>query len=314
MWFRQIQLFQLVDKITYEPEAIAEKMQAMAFKPCLASFPVSVGWISPFDDENAPLVHAANGNIMLCMQVEEKILPATVIRQALMEKIKKIEKLEDKKVRAKEKLSLKDEVIMDLLPRAFSKLTKIYAYIDTKNARLVMGTLNQVKTDQFITLFKRSFSEGFRAYELTKLPPIMTSWLRTKKSPGVFAIEDTCTMHDPNQVKRIVRCQNQDLFANGVQAFIKDGSEVKQLALSWHDRVDFILADDFTLRSIQLRDEVIAAAKEIDVETKQQQFDADFFIMTQTFTGLFDDLLALFAKESSEPTDSTNKKPVEAIA
>lgn len=303
MWFKQIQLFQLTDAIAYNPEKIAENMQAMAFTPCLASFPVSVGWVSPFDDENAPLVHPGNGNIMLCMQVEEKILPASVIRQALTDKIKKIEKLEDKKVKQKEKMSLKDEVIMDLLPRAFTKLTRVYAYIDTKNSRLVLATLNQAKTDQFITLFKRSFSEGFRAFEMKKLSYLMTTWLKSKKSPGVFTIEESCLMQDPSLTKRTIRCQNLDLFNQGIQTFLKEGCEVKQMEFSWHNRLSFIMADDFTLRSIRFEDDVITAAKEIETESKQQQFDADFFIMTQTLLGLFDDLLALLSKEeAAKPT------------
>lgn len=310
MWFKQVQLFQLSETVAYAPEALAEKLQPMAFAPCLPSFPISVGWASPFDEENAPLVHAANGFIMLCMQVEEKILPATVIRQELMLKVKRIEKLEDRKVRAKDKMSLKDEVIMDLLPRAFTKITKLYAYIDTKTNRLVLGTTNQAKTDQFITLFKRSFSEGFHAYDLKKLSPIITSWVKDKKNPMIFSVEDSCMMQDPNQQTRIIRCQNQDLFANSVQAFIKEGCEIKNIALCWHDRVNFVLADDFTLRSIQFMDEVVAAAKEIDAETKHQQFDADFFIMTQTFTGLFEDLLKLFVRDEGD----VNQKRAEAEA
>lgn len=307
MWFKQLQIFQLSEAIAYAPEALAEKLAPMAFTPCLPSFPLSVGWTSPFDDENAPLVHAANGFIMLCMQVEEKILPATVIRQALMEKVKRIEKLEDRKVRQKDKMSLKDEVIMDLLPRAFTKITKLYAYVDTKAGRLILGTTNQAKTDQFITLFKRSFTEGFRSYDVKKLSPIMTTWLKDKNSPLIFAVEESCTLQDPNQQTRIIRCQNQDLFANSVQAFIKEGCEVKQIALCWHERVNFVLADDFTLRSIQFLDEVIAAAKEIDADSKQEQFDADFFIMTQTFTGLFEDLLKLFIRDEADIVESNTE-------
>jgi recombination associated protein RdgC len=298
MWFKQIQLFQLSEKMAYTPEIILDKLEAMAFTPCLPSFPMSVGWVSPLGDEHTPLVHAANGFIMLCMQVEEKILPATVIRHELNEKVKKIEKREERKVRQKDKLSLKDEVIMDLLPRAFSKMTKLYAYIDTKNSRLVVGTTNQTRIDQFITLFKRSFDQGFQLYDVKKISPILTNWIKIKNHPKEFNIEEAAVLQDPNQQKRIVRCQHQDLFANSIQSFIKEGCEVKQIALCWQDRINFILADDFSLRSIQFHDQVLAAAKEIDVESKQQQFDADFFIMTQTFSGLFDDLLREFMRDT----------------
>ena len=302
MWFKQAQLFQLNESIAYQPEAIAEKLQQLAFTPCLPSFPLSVGWAPPCesDNEEAPLVHAGNGFILLCLQVEEKILPAAVIRQALQAKVKRIEKLEDRKVRQKDKLSLKDEVIMDLLPRAFTKMTRIYAYIDTKTRLLVLGTTSQTRTDQFITLFKRSFTEGFHAFDLPKLGPVMTVWLKNKKHPGIFSVEESCLLQDPNHENRMIRCQHQDLFAQSIQTFINEGCLLKQVALCWHERVGFVLADDFSLRSIKYLEGVKSAANEIEAENKQQQFDADFFIMSQTLSGMIEDLLKLFAYEEKE--------------
>src|SRR3990167_1215410 len=136
MWFKQIQLFQLKPS-AYSIDKLSEKVQALSFIPCFPSTPSSIGWVTPIDEDEAPLIRSINGYIMLCMQVEEKILPATVIRQELDVKIKKLETLDSRKIRSKEKLSLKDEVTTTLLPRAFSKLTKIYGYIDTKNHWLV---------------------------------------------------------------------------------------------------------------------------------------------------------------------------------
>lgn len=302
MWFKQIQLFQLTESISYNPEKIADLLEPLAFTPCLPSLPSCAGWVSPFDDENAPLVHAVNGNILLCMQVEEKILPGTVVRQELNDKIRAIQLRDDRRVRQKEKLSLKDEIIMTLLPRAFSKLVRLYAYIDTKNNWLVLGTTNASKTEQFMNLFKRSVSEHVRPFEINKPAPIVTHWLKNQSNPIEFSIEKSCVLQDPGQQNRVIRCQQQDLFANSIQTILKEGCEVKQLALCWHDRVNFILADDFSIRSIQYQEEVIDAANDIDTETKQQQFDADFFIMTETLHGMIKDLLAVFAKESAVET------------
>lgn len=294
MWFKQIQLFQLPDSIRFAPDEVTAQLEPFCFTPCLPSFPSSFGWVSPFDDENSPLVHSLNGYIMLCLQIEEKILPATVIRHELNEKIKRIEASGDRKVRQKEKLSLKDEVTMTLLPRAFSKLTRIYAYIDPKNHWLVLGTTNAAKTEQFLSLFKKSVNENIKPVDLKKLSPIITHWLKHQDYPDTFAIEKSCVLQDPSQQSRVIRCQQQDLFASSIQALLKDGCEVKQLAFSWQDRVNFVLADDFSLRSIQYQEEILAQAKEIDTETKQQQFDADFFIMSETLSALLGDLVGLF--------------------
>lgn len=294
MWFKQIQLFQLSDPIAFNPEELAAKLEPLAFTSCLPSFPSSMGWISPIDEEDAPLVQAANGFMMICLQIEEKILPASVIRQELTDKVKQIEATGERKVRQKEKLSLKDEITMTLLPRAFTKMTRIYAYIDTKNQWLVLATTQASKTEQFVSLFKRSISEGLQSFELKKVAPELTHWLKTQNYPTIFAIEKACVLQDPDQQNRIIRCQQQDLFAPSIQSLIKDGCQVKQLALCWHDRVNFMLADDFSLRSIQYEDEIRDYAKDLEAETKQQQFAADFFIMTETLTNLLGELLGVF--------------------
>lgn len=310
MWFKQFQLFQLVDAISYTPEKLAEQMEALAFTPCLPSFPSSMGWVSPFDEEGAPLVYAANGYILLCMQIEDKILPSTVVRQVLADKIKRIELQEDRKVRSKDKLAMKDEVIMNLLPRAFSKMTRIYAYIDTRHQRLVLGTTNQGKAEQFITLFKKSIADNVRAFDFKKPSPIMTYWIKEKRYPTAFSVEKTCVLQDPDQQTRVIRAQQQDLFASSIQSLIKDGCVVKSLALCWHDRIKFILSDDFSARSIKFEEDVITQASEIETESKQQQFAADFFIMTETFSGLIDDLIQYFVNTETAETP----KPVAEVA
>jgi recombination associated protein RdgC len=303
MWFKQIQLFQLTKSIGFTPDKLIEQLEQLAYTPCLPSLPSSAGWISPIeDDEHAPLVHVANGKIMLCLQIEDKILPSSVVHQALKDKIKKIQQRDDRKIRQKEKLSMKDEITMTMLPRAFSKLTRVYAYIDIKNNWLVLGTHHAAKAEQFITMFKRSVTENVRPFEFSKPAPMMTHWLKHNSNPTEFSIEKSCVLQDPRQQNRIIRCQQQDLFTQGIQTILKEGCEVKQLALCWHDRINFVLADDFSLRNIQYQEEVISAANDIDSDTKQQQFDADFFIMTETLYGLISDLLAVFLIEKNEVT------------
>jgi recombination associated protein RdgC len=300
MWFKQLQVFQLTTPMSYAPEKLAQQLEALAFTPCLPSMPNSIGWAAPLEMDGAPLVQAMNGYMMICMQSEDKILPAAVVSQALQAKIKKIETTDDRRVRSKEKLAMKDEMIITLLPRAFTKLSRLYAYIDTKNNQLILATTNAKKVEQFMSLFKKSITEDVRAFEMHKVSPVMTTWVKTQKYPQEFAVEKACLLQDPNQQNRIIRCQHQDLFAPSIQAILKDGCEVKQLALSWQDRVDFVMEENLLLRGIQYQEDVLMAVKEIDCETEQQQFDADFFIMSETLTALLQDLLKIFSKTEVE--------------
>ncbi len=298
MWFKQVKLFQLADSARFPIAGLIEKLEPLSFKPCRPSMALSMGWVSPIDEEGAPLAQSINDCIMICLQIEEKILPAIVIRQELEKKIKQIETVENRKVYQKEKLSLKDEIIVTLLPRAFSKLTRVYAYIDIKNHWLVLGTINEKKVEQFISMFKKSISEEPKELDIKKLSSTLTYWLKDKNYPSAFSIEKACVLQDPHQENRIIRCQHQDLFANSIQALIKDGCEIKQLALNWQDRINFVLVDNFSLQGIRFQDIITAQVKEMEAETKLQQFGADFLIMTQTLSILLKELLTLFAHPS----------------
>jgi recombination associated protein RdgC len=300
MWFKQVQIYQLSKTKIYSAEEVNTMLEDLAFSPCLPSMPDSAGWVPPVEDPDAPLVRTINNNVALCLQVEEKILPATVIRKEVGDAIKEIEASEGRKMRQKEKLDLKDQIMTTMLPRAFSKLTKVHGYIDNNNHWLILGTTNGKLTDKFLSMFKKSVTDDVFAPQLTNPTSIMTLWVKTQNYPSVFAVENACVLQDPNQEGRIVRCQQQNLFVDSIQSLIKDGCEVNQLRLSWQDRVDFVLAKDFTLRSIAMHDELIEQVKELEPETAQQQFDANFMIMCGTFSGLLNDLLDVYA-------DQTNK-------
>lgn len=293
MWFKQIQLFQLKSS-AYSMDTLSDKVQALSFIPCFPSTPSSIGWVTPIDEDEGPLIRSINGYIMLCMQVEEKILPATVIRQELDVKIKKLEALDSRKIRSKEKLSLKDEVTTTLLPRAFSKLTKIYGYIDTKNHWLVLNTVSTKMTDQFISLFKKTVTEEISPFDTDKFTSSLTPWVKSQDYPGEFGVEHACVLQDPQHETRIIRCQHQDLFASPIQALLNDGCEIIQLAISWQDRITFVLTKDFTLRSINFQDEIREQVKEMEPETKLQRFDADFYIMSELFNLLLKELMTAF--------------------
>jgi len=317
MWFKQVQVYQLITPVAYDIPKLVDQLEPLLFTPCLPSFSASHGWVSPLVDDEAPLVQAINGCMMLCLQFEEKILPATVVRQEVAEKVKELEAQRGRKIAQKEKHSIKDEVIHTLLPRAFSKLSRVHAYIDTKNNWLVIDSLNAAKVDKFIDFLKRSVPELNLKPIAAKIAPILTRWLTHKDYPTTLAIEKACVLVDPRQQSRLVRCQQQDLSTNAVQEILREDYEVNQIALSWHDRVYFTLAENIFLRSVKLADDVLAQAKEMDPETKQQQFDADFFVMTETFSQLFQELFGLLVKTEAAmelKADHASSETTAAIA
>lgn len=298
MWFKQAQLFHLKELLNFSNEHLEERLQELIFKTCLPSMPQSSGWIPPLE-EHGKLLRSINSYTMLCLQIEEKILPNSVINQELAEAIKQIETSENRKLRTRDKFALKDEVVMAMLPRAFSKLHKIYAYLDSKNHSLILGTANSKKTEQFLSIFKKSLGVEVEPIKIKNPAPKMTQWLKQQNYPTSFAIEKSCVLQDTKQEARVIRCKQQNLFAPAIQSLLADGCAAIQLALTWQDRVKFVLTQDGSLSSLQFQEEITDHVKEIAPETITQEFDADFIMMSETLVTLFNDLIEAFGEEGN---------------
>ncbi len=129
MWFKNLHLYRLTKPFELSPEELHEQLTQKPFQPCAAIAPFSYGWISPLGRSSEQLTHAANGNIMVCARKEEKVLPAAVVREFVTERVVAIEEEQGRTLRRKEREEIRNEVFLDLLPRAFTRSSYTYAYL-----------------------------------------------------------------------------------------------------------------------------------------------------------------------------------------
>ena len=296
MWFKNAFLFQFIEDQTVSAEQLEADLAEQRFMPCDSVSASSQGWEAPSGDEEAPLIHEANGFLLVCLKIEEKILPSSVVNDMLAEKIAEQEEATGRKVRKKEKLAMKDEIYHTLLPRAFSKTTLLHGYIDTVEGLLVVNTSSASRADAFTEALRNAM--GSLKIQLPDVEPVgmlLTDWLMTQEYPSDFVIADQCVLQDPREGGSI-RCQKENIQSEEIRRLIETGREVAQMALSWCEQVSFVLKDDFTIRSIRFLEGVQDQANDIFTETDQARFDADFTIMTETLRALFAVLLGIFGK------------------
>ena len=90
MWFKNLQIYRLSRPFDLSPEALHEALSERVTRECGSLEISTFGWQPPLGKNAALLTHAAGGCIMLCARKEEKVLPAAVIREQLMEKVEAI--------------------------------------------------------------------------------------------------------------------------------------------------------------------------------------------------------------------------------
>jgi recombination associated protein RdgC len=279
MWFRNLQIYQLTETINLSAEELHQALLEQQFNPCRGLDTHRSGWTTPLGKHGDQLVHATNSKFMLCMRREDRILPAAVIREAVQQKVDDIEASEPRQVGRKEKNDLREEVTVDLLPRAFTRSTHSYAYIDPANDWVILDCNSSTKAEEVLTLIRESLG-SFKVRPLTvNTAPsaVMTEWVKDS-APADLVITDECELREPVEKGGVIRIRGVDLGSQEVLQHLNAGKQVSRLALEWQDRISCVLADDLSIKRLKFTDLVMDLAAD-SAEDDAMRFDADFAIM-----------------------------------
>lgn len=292
MWFKNLRIYSLNKSFSVTPEALAEAMESFTFQPCGKLDPSRFGWVPPIGRRATELVHACNGNIMVCAKRQEKILPAAVIKEHLEERIDAISEEEGRRPGRKECETLKDEVIFSLLPKALAKSSLDFAYIAPNQQWLIANAASSKRAEELASGLREALG-SFPAVPLgSHDAPVaaMTGWLREGNPPSPFSFGEECELQAPKD-GRIIRCKNQDLTADELLNHIHSGMVVCKLALTWNDAIHFILDDQLAIKRVKFEDKLIEQANDRHPESAAEQFDVDFAVMATELQQFIQDLL-----------------------
>lgn len=292
-WFRNLQVYTLEPSFTATPAGIEEALSRHPLLPVSAAAMESHGWVAPVD--NGSVVYNRNQQLLLSLGMQMRLLPASVINQAVKQKASELEKQQGFKVGKKQLRDLKNRVADELRPRAFVKQKNARVWIDLKNRRLAVDTASPKLADHVTSLLRNDLGE------LPIVPlstqngagPAMTMWLMTQNAPGRegFWIDQDCELVGGGTEQSVVRYARHDLNGAEVRSLIQGGKQVRQLGLLWRDRLSLVLTDKLAIKRLkpQLMDTADADAGM--PENPEERFEADFALMTGEFTAMLDDLV-----------------------
>ena len=273
---------------------LEDALQKTVFAECGATQERSVGWVTPRGEENGPLAESVAGQWIMRFMVESKDLPASVLNRKVNEKAEHIEKTEGRKPGKKEKKELKDEAKLDLLPMAFTKQGSMWVWIDPQARTLVLDTSTQGRADEIVTLLVEGLT-GFAVALLdTQTSPqaAMAHWLMTQEPPAGFSIDRECELKAADESKAVVRYARHALDIDEVRQHIEHGKLPTKLAMTWDDRVSFVLTEGLQIKKIELLDAVM------DGQSKDDGgFDTDVAIATGELSRLIPDLIEALGGE-----------------
>ena len=274
-------------KITQPAQTIIDALEGSivlkSFEPCGSSEVSRSGFIPPINDqEYAPVI---SGISLMCIKTEEKILPSQVINEAVAEKVDRIEDLEGRPVGRKERLDIKDEVIIDLLPKAFTKSKLLYGYIDSARGILVIGSASCKAAEEFCSMLREAIgSLPVIPVRVSSSPAIiMTGWVQNK-SPEELNLGYQCKMIDHDGAAHT--CRNQDLGCEALEMLLASGMMVDRMELFMPDVARFNLDSSLAFRQMKLSDVLLDSAGES--ETEEARKETDFILVSSAIRQMYD--------------------------
>ena len=313
--FKNVLVFRIVSWTEPQAADLEGRLAAAPFVECGPAQMESAGWLAPRGKRHGALLESVAGHWILSLCTETKAVPAAVVRRQLEEQLAKIESETGRKPRGKHAKEIKEQLVHALLPRAFPKRAMTPIWIDERAGLVVIGAASMKKADAVVTRLVELLGGGIVLRPLqTELSPAtgMSEWLRSKEAPAGFSIDRECELKQPDSEKAAVRYARHTLEIDEVAEHIAQGKLPTQLAMTWSDRVSFVLSETMAIKKLKLLDVVLEGAPAAG--SGDDDFDANVALTTGELTPLITGLVAALGGELKRDALAADAAPRPASA
>ena len=286
MWFRNLLVYRLTQDLQLDAASLENALTARPARPCASQELSTYGFVPALGKgPDAPLVHASQDFCLLAARKEERLLPGSVVREALAEKVEEIEAAQMRKVYKKERDQLKDEIVQSLLPRAFVRRQLTRAAIAPQLGLILVDAGSPKKAEELLSTLRECLGSLPVRPLTVKLPPTatFTDWLKNQQASNGLQLLDSATLADTHEGGGKVVATAQDLTSGEIQNHLAAGKLTTRLALAWSDKLSFQIDDKLAIRRLRFDDLLHEQAEQDGGDDALAQQDASFVLMMLTF-------------------------------
>ena len=298
--FKNLTLYRIGPEGTPELSEIEDKLSQFRFVECGATQQKSQGWVEPRGQANGPLIESVGGQWVVKLMTEQRVVPGSVVKKRVDEMADQIEKQTGRKPGKKASKELKEQALLELLPMAFTKQSSTLVWIDARERLLYVDAGGQAKADEVASTLVKTLDGKISVsqFNTAESPAAcMAAWLSDGQPPAGFTIDRECELKSSDEQKSVVRYARHRLDTEEVRQHILTGKTPTRLAMTWRDRVSFMLSDTFQIRKLALLDVVMESQKGSNKPAKDEAFDADVAISTGELSELVPDLIEALGGE-----------------
>jgi recombination associated protein RdgC len=287
MFFRNLTLFRFPTSL--DLSNLDAQLEQTRLKPVGALELSSRGFVSPFGRDGEALSHRIGDALWLTVGGEDKLLPSSVVNDLLQKKLAELEQREGRKPGGRTRKRLKEDLVHELLPRAFVRPTRTDALLDLEHGLCVVDTSSRKNAENVVSEIRHALG-SFPALPLNaEVAPraVLTGWIAGEPLPDGLSLGDECELKDAADKGAVVKCQRQELTGEEIGKHLESGKQVTRLALTLDDHVSFVLGEDLVLRKFKLLDGAVDQLESTERDDLRAELDARFALMAGEVQRLF---------------------------
>lgn len=287
MFFRNLTLFRFPTSLDFTD--LESRLEPVRLKPVGALELSSRGFISPFGRDGEALSHRIADAIWLSVGSEDKLLPGAVVNDLLAKKLAELEQREGRKPGGRARKRLKEDLVHELLPRAFVRPGRTDALLDLEHGICVVDSSSRKNAENVVSEIRHALG-SFPALPLNaEVAPrsVLTGWIAGEPLPDGLSLGDECELKDSADKGAVVKCQRQELVSDEIARHLEAGKQVTRLALTLDDHVSFVLGEDLVLRKFKLLDGAVDTLESTERDDIRAELDARFALMAGEVKRLF---------------------------
>jgi recombination associated protein RdgC len=290
MFFKNLIVYRLPSDWSWTAAQLEEVLAARTLQRCGPFEMVSRGWVAPSD--TGRLLHTVNQQHLIALGVEQKLLPASLIRQEVTERAKILAVEQGFPAARRQMRDLKIRVTEELRSRALCRRRVTRAWIDPLNRWFAVDAAGAGRAEELVETLRETLGGSLAVtfLETSHSPQhSMSTWLAHGDAPSCFSIDQELELQTLDGTKASVKYQRQALDVQEVQRHLEAGKHPMRLGLTWSDRIAFILTHKLELKRLEFLDLAKDTADAGDLEAAER-FEIDLTVMTGELARLLADL------------------------
>lgn len=289
MFFKNLIIYQF-DKNNAIERLDNDMLKNMAFTPCGPTDSIKKGFVSPIDDDDV-LKLQVQGHSLLKLRIESKLLPASVIKKKTAERIEQLEQKLGRSVTKSERLCAKDEVIVDLLPVAFTKDQYTHVWINNNDNFIAIETASFKKAEDVLALIRKELGAlALKPLSVeNNISFTLKEWVCNDSTPPNFFVLNDAMLADPLEGNGKIKLIDENLTAEEVKSYLNGGREIKSLSFSYKQQTVFTVNTELVFSKISYSSEMLDENSDISLDDKAKRIEADFFLVANELANLIND-------------------------